>query len=129
MLKKVLVLDNDPRILEVMQEALTYEGFEVNTFEGTEDILSLVTQYKPDLLIIDYILDGINGGELCRKVKNCLVTSSLPVIIFSAYPKVVQLLTYSGCDAFIAKPFNLIDIVDKVAELITGVPKRVLIQE
>ena len=127
MQKRILVLDNDPRILDVMQEALSYEGFEVDTFDTTEDILSLVKQQKPDLLIIDYILNGINGGELCRSIKNYSVTSNLPVIIFSAYPKVLQSLGFYGCNAFIAKPFDLTDLIDKVTELLTGVEKRVLI--
>ncbi|MVN22371.1 response regulator [Mucilaginibacter arboris] len=123
MLKKVLVLDNDPRILEVMEEVLRYEGFEVKTFEGTDDILPLVKQHKPDLLIIDYILDGVNGGEHCRRVKNYPVTCKLPVIIISAYPKVFQSLGHYGCNAFIAKPFNLSVLMDKVNELISSIPK------
>jgi DNA-binding response OmpR family regulator len=123
MLKKVLVLDNDPRILDVMQEALNYEGFEVDTFDGTDDILKLVDNHKPDLLIIDYILNGVNGGELCRKVKDCKVTANLPVIIFSAYPKVFQSLGFYGCNAFIPKPFDLSELIDKVTELVMRQPK------
>ena len=123
MLKKVLVLDNDPRILDVMQEALNYEGFDVDTYDGTNDILHLVDCCKPDLLIIDYILNGINGGELCRQVKNCSVTKNLPVIIFSAYPKVMQSLGFYGCNAFIPKPFDLTELIDKVTELVMMEPK------
>ena len=123
MLKKVLVLDNDPRILDVMQEALSYEGFKVDTYEGTDDILNLVSECKPDLIIVDYILNGINGGEHCRRVKNCTTTSHLPVIIFSAYPKVLQSLGYYGCNAFIAKPVDLSVLIDKVTQLVTDIPK------
>lgn len=122
MVKKILVLDNDSRILDVMEEALSYEGFAVETYEGTDDIVSLVEQKKPDLLIIDYILNGVNGGEHCRKIKNTTSTCNLPVIIFSAYPKVLQSLGFYGCNAFIAKPFDLSVLINKVAEL-TNMPK------
>jgi DNA-binding response OmpR family regulator len=127
MSKKVLVLDNDPQILDVMNEILTYEGFSVDVFEGADDILSLVEQCKPDLLIIDYILNGINGGEHCRRIKNYTRTCNLPVIIFSAYPKVLQSLGFYGCDAFIPKPFDLTDLVQKVTELVYNSKKQVLI--
>jgi DNA-binding response OmpR family regulator len=123
MLKRVLVLDNDPRILDVMQEALSYEGFAVDVYEGTEDILSLVDVCRPDLIILDYILNGINGGEHCKRLKNTFTTSHLPVIIFSAYPRVLQSLGYYGCNAFIAKPFDLNVLVDKVTELTADIYK------
>ena len=115
-------MDNDSRILDMMQEALSYEGFDVDTFSGTDDVVSLVKDRNPDLLIVDYILDGINGGEHCRRIKTCLSTANLPVIIFSAYPKVLQSLGYYGCNAFIAKPFDLSVLVNKVTDLI-GLPK------
>jgi DNA-binding response OmpR family regulator len=127
MSKKVLVLDNDPQILDVMNEVLTYEGFSVDTFEDTVDILTLVELCKPDLLIIDYILNGVNGGEHCRRVKNYTSTCNIPVIIFSAYPKVLHSLGFYGCDAFIPKPFNLTDLVKKVTELLSGFQEQVLI--
>lgn len=123
MLKRVLVLDNDPSILDVMQEALNYEGFDVDTFGGTDNILQLIDHHKPDLLILDYILNGINGGELCRQVKNNSITKDMPVIIFSAYPKVLQSLGFYGCNAFLPKPFDLSDLIDKITELTTQQPK------
>lgn len=85
--------------------------------------LQLADYHKPDLLIIDYILNGTNGGQLCREVESCSVTKNLPVIIFSAYPKVLHTLGFYGCDAFINKPFDLKVLIDKVTELITRQPK------
>ncbi|MGI4750619.1 MAG: response regulator transcription factor [Janthinobacterium lividum] len=116
--KSILILDNDPSILEVMEEALSYEGFCVNTFKETEDIISLVTKFKPDLVITDYILNGINGGELCKKIKNTSSTCHLPVIIISAYSKVLQSLGYYGCNAYVAKPFDLTEMIDLIKNLV-----------
>jgi DNA-binding response OmpR family regulator len=118
MLKRVLVIDNDRGILDAMQEVLVYEGYEVMVKEDAGDILAMVQQYQPDLLLIDYILNGINGGELCHQVKADSSTSWLPVILMSAYPRVLQSLGHYGFDDFIPKPFDLTDFTNRVAQQI-----------
>jgi CheY-like chemotaxis protein len=67
----------------------------------TDDIFALIEKFNPDLIILDYILNGINGGELCHQVKHNSKTSLIPVIIYSAYTKVIQSLGDYGCDAFV----------------------------
>lgn len=118
MSKSILIVDNDPGVLDVMQEVFSYEGYQVVVTEGTEDIIKLVTHHKPDLLVIDYILNGINGGELCHQVKVNQSTCTLPVVIMSAYPRVLQSLGNYGCNDFIAKPFDLNDLITRVSLLI-----------
>jgi DNA-binding response OmpR family regulator len=118
MSKSILIVDNDPAILDAMQEVFSYEGYDVVVAEGTEDIISLVDHHKPDLLVLDYILNGINGGELCHLVKVNQTTCTLPVVIMSAYPRVLQSLGTYGSNEFIAKPFDLYDLVNKVSQLI-----------
>lgn len=114
MTTRIAVIDNDPKILNVMQEALTTEGFAVEIFEDTKDLLALVKEHRPHLILIDYILDGINGGELCRQLKANPETANLPVIICSAYSNILQSLGFYGCDAFLAKPFELSDLIAEV---------------
>ena len=117
-MKKVLVLDNDEGVLDVMQEALNYEGFQVKIIEETDNIFSVIDSFEPDLIILDYILSGVNGGEICHKIKANPRTTDLPVIIMSAYPRVIRSLGYYSCDDFIAKPFDLDDIVERIKNLI-----------
>jgi len=117
-MKKVLLLDNDEDVLDVMQEALTYEGFEVKCIEQTDNILPEIERYRPDLVILDYLLDGINGGEICHQIKKNKKTSDLPVIIMSAYPRVMRSLDDYGCDDFIPKPFDLDDFTGRIQKLI-----------
>lgn len=119
-MKRVLIVDNDSDMLEVMQEALTYQGFEVVTASDTDDIVSLVSHHQPNLLLIDYILDGINGGELCHQVKSNTSIAGTPVIIMTAYPKVLQSLGYYGCNALISKPFDLNQLTSTVSNLINN---------
>jgi len=116
-MKRVLVIDNDPAVLDIMQEALGYEGFEVTAVEGTQDICKLVKATKPQLVVIDYMLNGVNGGELCHQIKSYPDTGKLPVILFSAYPRVFNSLGTYGCDVFIAKPFDLAVLIDQVQAL------------
>jgi DNA-binding response OmpR family regulator len=117
--KRILVVDNDPAILDVMEEVLSYEGFVVKTYIDTDNIFTCIDNFHPNLVLIDYILDGINGGELCAQIKKNPQTSSLPVIIMSAYSKVLLSLGNYGCDDFIAKPFDLDDFVNRISTCIT----------
>lgn len=116
-MKKVLLLDNDEGVLDVMQEALNYEGFQVKAIEDTDNIFQVIDSFDPDLVILDYILSGINGGEICHQIKANPKTTDLPVIIMSAYPRVIRSLGYYGCDDFIPKPFDLEDIVERIKNL------------
>ena len=118
--KKVLVIDDDEAVLDVMKEALIYEGFEVKIADKADDIQSMISTYSPDLLLIDYILNGINGGEICHQIKENNSTGKLPVIIVSAYPKVLTSLGLYGCDKFIPKPFDLDDLVGSIKSVLQG---------
>lgn len=118
--KRVLVVDNDPAILDVMEEVLGYEGFEVKTYTETDNIFTCIDNFNPNLVLIDYILDGINGGELCAQIKKNPQTSYLPVIIMSAYSKVLLSLGNYGCDDFIAKPFDLNDFINRISICMTA---------
>ncbi|MBS1524913.1 MAG: response regulator [Bacteroidetes bacterium] len=116
-MEKVLLLDNDEAVLDVMQEALTFAGFNVRCIEQTSDIFPEIEDYHPDVVVFDYLLNGVNGGEICHQIKGNKRTSALPVIIVSAYPKVLRSLGSYGCDDFIPKPFDLDDLTARIKRL------------
>ncbi len=116
-----MVLDDDADTLDMMHETLSYEGFEVCCQSDTDNVIQLVQRYQPDILLIDYLLHGINGGELCSIVKKDAGTGQLPVIIISAYPRVINSLGLYGCDVFMAKPFDLNALVRHINELTRSV--------
>ena len=118
MQKRILVIDNDQDILEAVDAALTMENYSVETSSIVEDIFEMIQDKNPDLIVIDYLLFGINGGELCHMIKSEPSTSHLPVIIFSGYPKVIQSLGTYECDAFISKPFELDEFLGTIKSLI-----------
>jgi CheY-like chemotaxis protein len=116
MSKKILILDDSEDILEVMKDVLEMEGYEIEILNYTADICKSVITFNADLVILDYILFGINGGELCHMLKTNPLTAHIPVVMVSAYPRVLESLGNYGSDAFVAKPFSLADIVDTVKE-------------
>ena len=120
MVKRILVLDDNQDILAVVHETLTYENFEVKSTAESAEVMPLVEDFNPDLVILDYRVAGTNGGELCRKIKSHPKFGNVPVIIFSAYINhEADLLAY-GCDAIINKPFDLTELVEKVNNLINA---------
>jgi DNA-binding response OmpR family regulator len=117
-MNKVLLLDNDESVLDMMQEALSYGGFEVKAISQTNNIIPEIDTYHPDLVILDYILTGINGGELCHQIKANKKTRDLPVVLVSAYPRVLRSLGDYGADDFISKPFDLDDFLGRIQKLV-----------
>jgi DNA-binding response OmpR family regulator len=115
MSKKILILDDDQDVLEMLKEVLLYEDFEVQIVSDLASFLRTFDEgYQPDLVIIDYLLKGINGGEVCHQLKVNEKTRSLPVILMSAYPQIFKSLGDYKCDEFIAKPFDLYDLVESI---------------
>jgi DNA-binding response OmpR family regulator len=111
---KILIIDDDADLLELLQGFLESNGFEVKTNQSSEGIFQTIEQYQPNLIILDYLLNGINGGELCHQVKS---TTHIPVILYSAYSKVLLSLGTYGCDQFIPKPFDLYFLLESVRRL------------
>ncbi|MES3018260.1 MAG: response regulator [Bacteroidota bacterium] len=115
MSKKILILDDDTNVLDMLQEVLLYEKFEVRVVSDLASFLKAFEgNYLPDLVLIDYLLKGVNGGEVCYQLKSNERTAGIPVILMSAYPQIFQSLGNYGCDEFIAKPFDLDEILDIV---------------
>lgn len=120
MVKRILVLDDNQDILAIVHETLTYENFEVKSTGESESVMPLVESFEPDLVILDYRVAGLNGGELCQSIKSHPKFSNVPVIIFSAYISHESDLWAYGCDAIINKPFDLNELVEKVNNLINA---------
>jgi two-component system response regulator VicR len=121
-MNKILLIDDDVNMLEVMEATLTFYGYTVSTSNYTDDIFALVRSTQPDLVIIDYLMTGINGGEMCAALKRNESTRSLPVIIVSAYERIIQSLGNYGCDAFVSKPFDMGHLLNVIQKMISTAP-------
>ncbi|WP_374949482.1 PleD family two-component system response regulator [Mucilaginibacter sp.] len=116
--RRILIIDNDNGCLEMMTEVFQNEGFDIKGLLGTANIFDEIDLFKPHLVIIDYILEGVNGGELCHQLKTNEHTCHLPVVIISAHSKVIHSLGNYKSDHILAKPFDIFELRDIVTELI-----------
>jgi len=114
---RLLMIEDDESLVELLKELFAQAGYEYTVLTNTDDILPVMADKKPDIVLLDYLLPHINGGELCSQVKNDRNYCNTPVIIFSAFPKVLMSLGTYGCDAFIEKPFDLNYLTRKIERL------------
>lgn len=117
-MKRILVLDDDEDILFVVEKILTNAGFNIYSTTNSEGVIELAEKFDPELILLDYMLADGNGGDICRSFKMHHSLGDVPVIIFSAYANPNLKFEDFGCDAFIAKPFDLNDLVTQVNKYI-----------
>lgn len=111
-MKRVLVMDDDASILEAIEEALSYQNFQVKSIDESQMALKIAIEYKPDIILLDYLVDDVNGGEICHQLKSNPDTRHIPVIIMSGAPRVFESLGDYGCNSFIPKPFSLNELIN-----------------
>ncbi len=116
--KKVLVADDEPDILQVIQYRLSKKGYEVILAANGQEALEKIYQHKPDLIFLDFQMPIVDGVELCRRIKADPVLKKIPVIILSAslYAVGDKELAQVNANGRIIKPFEpdeLYRIVDK----------------
>lgn len=102
----ILLVDDDPNISRLVQLYLEKEGFEVKTADRGDDALAMFRKMPPDLMLLDVMLPGMDGWQVCRTIRK---TSSIPIIMLTAkdetFDKVLGLEL--GADDYITKPFSL----------------------
>jgi two-component system response regulator MtrA len=117
MSQRLLVVDDDRSIREIMQMSLEEEGYIVDTAVDAEEALEAIRRNAPDLLVLDVMLPVMDGFELTREIRR---TSSLPIILLTAktdtIDKVVGL--ESGADDYVMKPFEMRELVARLRALL-----------
>lgn len=117
--KKILIVDDEKEIRDLLKETLTIDNFSVYEAESGTSALLSVQEYQPDLVLMDVVMPGkLNGLEVCRKIKNELKTKDIPVVFLSAFP-VEEIQTRELCNIdFFQKPFSPIQLVDKIYDIL-----------
>lgn len=119
--KKILVVDDDPQIVELFKDVLSRDDrYEVRTATTGYDAGVITTQFKPDLMILDYMLPDINGNVVCKTVRSNEDLQSMKIIIVSGVVNRDEIddLLSSGADEFMKKPFDIEQLMAKVGEMI-----------
>lgn len=114
-MKKIAIVDDDPDILDAIQFVLEDAGYDVIASQKGEFAENLPKQKcLPDLLILDMLLSGKDGREICQKLKSEKVTQNLPILMISAHPSASETVIKVGADDFLPKPFDIDTLLEKV---------------
>jgi excisionase family DNA binding protein len=119
--KKVLIVDDDLEIVELLVDVLTRDGrFEVRTATSGYEAGLVTQQFRPDVILLDYMLPDVNGNIVCRTIKKNPDFVNTQVIIVSGVVNADEIddLLKSGASDFVKKPFNIAELVDKIVALV-----------
>jgi DNA-binding response OmpR family regulator len=113
--KRILVVDDEPRICQLLNIKLGLSGYEViTTLDGTEAI-ELARNGNPDIILLDIVMPGVTGLDVLNRVRTF---STVPIIIFTGRPEIVELAKRSRATDYIAKPFNPDMLVKKIESIL-----------
>lgn len=123
---KILLVDDVDLFLELERSYLEDCGYELVTASSGEETLRRLDKIAPDLLLIDYYMPGMDGDEVCRLLRQDPRWQRLPVIMVTAAgkPDEVQKCLKAGCDDYISKPVNRLELREKVSRLLGEVRRR-----
>src|ERR1017187_3600375 len=101
-MKKILIADDNTDILQVVELILKSHGYDVEAVSDGFKVIERTGIFKPDLVLLDVYLAGIDGREICKKLKADIKTTNIPVIMFSAQSNLDEVIKYKA-DNFIGK--------------------------
>ena len=116
--RKVLVVDDDAEIVELIVDVLARDGrFETKSASSGYDAGIITQQFRPELILLDYMLPDVNGNVVCQTVKRNPELVGTKIIIVSGVvkPSDIEELKKAGAEDFIKKPFDISELVDKIA--------------
>ncbi len=112
----VLVVEDEPAQREVLVYNLTAEGFAVDTAATGDEALMLVEEATPDLILLDWMLPGVSGIEICRQLKTRPATRQVPIIMMSARTEEVDRVRglETGADDYVVKPYSVVELIARI---------------
>jgi len=128
---KILAVDDEKDILELVSYNLRKEGFEVATSENGEDALKLINKYRYDLIILDLMLPGIQGIDFCKLLKHSDETAGIPVMMLTAKSEEMDkvLGLEMGADDYITKPFSPREFVARVKAVLRRTREKPVLEK
>ena len=121
MTKRILVVDDDDQIIELFRDVLGHDKrFDVKTASTGYDAGLLTEQFRPHLILLDFMLPDINGNLVCERIKTDPELSDTKVLMVSGVvnQEEISALSGSGADAFVKKPFDIRELVTKMEEIL-----------
>lgn len=125
MAARILIIEDDEAILAFLRRGLGFEGYEVETAETGQKGLALAGGNRPDLVVLDWMLPGMDGLEVCKRLR---ATGKVPILMLTAKDSVSDrvLGLDAGADDYMVKPFNLDELLARIRALLrrTQAPKQ-----
>ena len=126
--KKILIVDDEPDALFILEKELTARGYSLLTANNGKDAITLARSEHPDLIILDVAMPGMDGGEVAERLQEGILTKDIPIIFLTAlFPKrkeEEQGRIVAG-HVFIAKPYDIEELVAQMEKLILSHPSEV----
>ena len=119
MSKQVLLIEDEPNIIEAISFILSRDGWSVKTHSNGADAVEMVKERRPDVLILVVMLPGKSGYDILRELRDDPDINGLPVLMLTArgQTKDREIAERAGCDAFMTKPFSNADVLETVRAL------------
>ncbi|MDQ7947847.1 MAG: response regulator [Pedobacter sp.] len=111
MKQRILVVENNQTILELIGIVLEDAGYEVKLYTTEKAILSHIINFQPDAILLDIFKPTIEGTELCRQLKEAQSTAHIPVIVLSTHPQIAKVKEICA-DEIVPKPFDIDGLLD-----------------
>ncbi|MBB6107602.1 Response regulator receiver domain-containing protein [Mucilaginibacter lappiensis] len=113
--KKILILDDNADILDMLSILLIDSGYQVHALSSGEKVFEIIKKFHPDLVLMDVMLANMDGRVICREIKTNTETDSIPVILISGTHDLAKSLNQQGApNDFIAKPFDIQNLLAKI---------------
>ena len=111
----ILVIDDNEDILFMIKAMLEMKGYQVTAKDSPQNIEEVIDTIKPQLILMDMLLSGTDGREICKKIKLNALLSAIPVIMISALPDAGVSCIAAGANYFLGKPFEMAELFKTVA--------------
>lgn len=117
---KILIVDDDVTITELMKALVSMEGHEPTTVNDSLQAVEIAKSVAPDLITLDLMMPGLTGFELCKMLREDPEFSKTPIVIISAKddPESKQQALEAGAKDYLTKPFGVDDFIGKIASLV-----------
>lgn len=112
--KRILVVDDDPDIGIMLKMMLEYNGYSATVIERAEEAEDLLRKGQFDLALMDMLLSGMNGVDICLRMKQDKSVKPIPIVMISAHPNARSMCLDAGADDFVAKPFDMQDMLSVI---------------
>ena len=126
MSKSVIVVDDDKEIREIITFVLTRNGFEVTSASNGQQLHAMLVQFIPDLIILDVMMPGEDGYQICNTLRSNPQTRHIPVIIMTAHAEDIyeRISVDLGAAVHMIKPFHPFNLLEKVKVLLQATPQN-----